>query len=281
MPVVVFCGYPSAGKSTWAKKLGEYLEAGKGKRVTIVREEDLFRGEKNDILDDSRKEKELRGKLKSETQRLLNKDDIVIIDALNYIKGYRYELYCMSKAVPTKQVTVQCEAPIELAWEWNSTRPSEHKYTRPVFDHLIQRFESPDPQNRWDSPFFSVLPGEELDLEGIYNSLYFSKPVKQNQSTQLKPLSGSSFLSSLERVTSDITNALVAEQKKVVAGADCEEFSVPHSTIPVLNQGARDMNIAQLTRFKRQFITMTKAGSVQGEIGDLFVQYLNSQFANS
>lgn len=56
--------------------------------------------------------------------------------------------------------------------------------SRPVFDHLVQRFETPDPQNRWDSPFFSVLAGEELDLGGIYNSLFFNKAPKKNMSTQ-------------------------------------------------------------------------------------------------
>ena len=45
-------------------------------------------------------------------------------------------------------------------------------YFRDVFDHIIERFELPDPQNRWDSPFFTVLPGEELDLSGIYSSLF-------------------------------------------------------------------------------------------------------------
>lgn len=51
MPLVVICGYPASGKSTWATKLAEYLEKEEGKQVHIVREEEHFRGEKNDILD--------------------------------------------------------------------------------------------------------------------------------------------------------------------------------------------------------------------------------------
>jgi len=51
MPLIVFCGFPSSGKSTWATKLSEYLQTEKGKKVNIVREQDLFRGEKNDIMD--------------------------------------------------------------------------------------------------------------------------------------------------------------------------------------------------------------------------------------
>lgn len=53
-----------------------------------------------------------------------------------------------------------------------------------MFDHLIQRFEAPDSQNRWDSPYFSVLPNEGLDLLGIYESLFHNKAPKQNKATQ-------------------------------------------------------------------------------------------------
>lgn len=59
-----------------------------------------------------------------------------------------------------------------------------HRLCRTVFEHLVQRFETPDPQNRWDSPFFSVLCGEELDLPGIHNSLFFNKAPKKNMSTE-------------------------------------------------------------------------------------------------
>ena len=36
---------------------------------------------------DSNKEKEMRSTLKSELQRLINRDDILILDGGNYIKG--------------------------------------------------------------------------------------------------------------------------------------------------------------------------------------------------
>ena len=49
-------------------------------------------GGRNAVLSDSKKEKELRGNLKSEVCRLLHKDEVVILDALNYIK-VRHGLY--------------------------------------------------------------------------------------------------------------------------------------------------------------------------------------------
>ena len=46
----------------------------------------LGSGGRNAVLSESKKEKELRGNLKSEVCRLLHKDEVVILDALNYIK---------------------------------------------------------------------------------------------------------------------------------------------------------------------------------------------------
>jgi len=282
MPLIVMCGVPSSGKSTTATKVADYFQKEHGKVVNIVREDQLYRGLKNDILNDSRQEKELRGRLKYETQRLLNKDSVVIIDALNYIKGYRYELFCMSNAVPTRQVTIQCDISEAQAWEWNLTRPEDQAYKRDVFDNLIQRFEAPDPHNRWDSPYFSVLPNEELDYNAIYQSLFLNRVPKQNKSTLNKPVSASNFLSSLEKVTSDIIQALMegtTHDKNLVGNTI--EIKVPHSTVPIFIKPETALpNLAQLTRLKRQFLNLNKAGSVKGDFGETFVQYLNSQFGS-
>ncbi|ODN01376.1 Protein KTI12 [Orchesella cincta] len=283
MPLVVMCGYPSSGKSTWTKKLAEYLEKEQGKQVHVVKEEEQFRGEKNDILDDSRKEKELRAKVKSESQRLLTKDNVVIMDALNYIKGYRYELFCISKAVPTRQVTVHCDVSEAQAWEWNinTDRPDNEKYTREVFEHLVQRFETPDPQNRWDSPFFSVLSGEELDLQGINTSLFFNKTPKKNMSTQSNPVTESNYLGTMEKVTSEIIQKIIAAGTERDSGTvdDIQEVEVPYSKLTVHVEDS--LTVSQLNKLKRQFITMCKTSSLKGEPGDMFVQYLNSQLSSA
>ena len=49
--------------------------------------EALLNDDKNKVYADSRLEKEVRGRLKSEVIRLLSKETVVICDGLNYIKG--------------------------------------------------------------------------------------------------------------------------------------------------------------------------------------------------
>jgi hypothetical protein len=78
---------------------------------------------------DSTAEKNTRGMLKSGTRALphvavacsqlvalpssavdhaLNADTIVLFDSLNYIKGYRYELYCIARSQSTPHCVVRC-----------------------------------------------------------------------------------------------------------------------------------------------------------------------------
>ena len=106
-------------------------------KVIIVSEDLVLErnGEdKNLTLSDSIKEKTLRSDLKSQVLRDLTKDTVVILDGLNYIKGYRYELYCASKSVKTTQVTVHCDISPPTAWSWNETRLDEkNRFLSSVF----------------------------------------------------------------------------------------------------------------------------------------------------
>lgn len=55
---------------------------------------------------DGRKEKPQRASLFTAMQRALTKDTIVIIDGLNYIKGYRYQMYCVARELSVRVATV-------------------------------------------------------------------------------------------------------------------------------------------------------------------------------
>lgn len=89
MPLIIITGLPSSGKTRSTNELREFL-VGRGKKVRIVSENSAIPKagyKKNEYYADSQKEKMVRADLKSEAIRLLNKEDVTILDAGNYIKG--------------------------------------------------------------------------------------------------------------------------------------------------------------------------------------------------
>lgn len=143
MPLIVLTGVPCSGKTTRAEELKQYFEE-QGKEVYIISEyaQIVKAGfDKNAFYADSNKEKHIRGLLKSEMLKLISSTNVVILDALNYIKGYRYELFCGSKANKSTQCTVHTEINRDMAWEFNENRECEtEKYTRETFDALLMRY---------------------------------------------------------------------------------------------------------------------------------------------
>jgi len=61
---------------------------------------------------DSRSEKPARGTLFSAMQRQMGQDTILIIDSLNYIKGFRYQMYCAAREMKVRVCTVSRTTPI-------------------------------------------------------------------------------------------------------------------------------------------------------------------------
>ncbi|KAK4300224.1 hypothetical protein Pmani_027563 [Petrolisthes manimaculis] len=266
-------GFPSSGKTKRSSEIQNYLVNVRDKKVIIVSENQVLAQDKNAIVSDSRKEKDVRGTLKAHVLRALNKEDVVILDAANYIKGYRYELYCASKQFKTTQCLVQSLASIEQAWEWNEARPQNERYTREVFDGLVGRYEAPNSTNRWDSPLVTLTPEMVPDLEALHDILYLSKPSPPNQSTQIQPLSSTNFLHELDRTTQEVSNCIMTAQKTLVGGDAIRVPGVEES----LTLG-RKVTLAEVTRARRQFISYTKMHPVEdsGKLATLFVKYLNT-----
>ncbi|CAG4957985.1 unnamed protein product [Parnassius apollo] len=242
MPLIIICGTPTSGKTTRAKELKEFFENKHGKIVEIISEEEAITKlgyEKNATYLDSQKEKRVRGYLKSEVIRLIGKDNVVILDGSNYIKGYRYELYCASKACKSTQCTIYTIRNYEEAWKdneyWlnkankcdsedNSNSGSKRiPYTEEVFNALTKlRFEEPNSNHRWDSPLFTVQPSDNLDFEAVYSVLFEKKPPPPNMSTQNPPLSSTNFLYELDKVTQSISKQIL-EAKQL----DLEDVKFP------------------------------------------------------
>lgn len=137
-------------------------------------------------------EKVVRSDLKSEVVRNLNKTDLVIFDAGNYIKGYRYEVYCATKAARVSQCTVFCAIDDKRMQGFNELKSgtedggnnSNVAYTLDTLQALQMRFEEPQGNSRWDAPLFTVFPESTLDFIALHKCLYEQGPPPPNQSTQ-------------------------------------------------------------------------------------------------
>jgi protein KTI12 len=202
MPCLIFTGHPCAGKSTLAEKFRERaLEHSSNsiQKVVIVNEQ-IACPDKTQLgcYESSYAEKGTRGALKSSFDRAVSSADdttLVILDSLNYIKGYRYELFCISKAAKERHGVVWVLNDVNIAREWNRQRCQQQQeqqqssdsdsdtctyYTDELLQELIQRYEPPDDRNRWDKPLYrvdlrpndSVTANPELAQNVLSQSVY-------------------------------------------------------------------------------------------------------------
>ncbi|CAG8606052.1 2446_t:CDS:2, partial [Acaulospora colombiana] len=231
MPLIIMCGIPSSGKTTCAKKVERYFvdkfaSQEKTGLVHLINDESLgikkdsYKASLAQQIDTRIEEKKTRASLISAVERLISKDSLLIADGMNYIKGFRYQLYCIARAIGTPHCVVYCGTPVDAARKWNSGR-GEEGYETSLFDELVSRFEEPDDRNRWDSPLFTVIYDDEaLPLEGIWDAVIVRKAKPPNLSTVAKPISETNYLYELEKITQEIVNAVLEAQKHDVgAGA--------------------------------------------------------------
>ena len=137
-------GGPSSGKTYNALKIKNYLEKEKGKEVFLINEEYLG-SIREESYKDSTSEKMHRAKLKSEAEKFLDDKCVVILDSLNYIKGYRYELYCIVRNLKTRHCLVYCKTDLEICLKLNSI---DNNYSEVLLRDLYSRMEEPNPNSK-------------------------------------------------------------------------------------------------------------------------------------
>jgi tRNA uridine 5-carbamoylmethylation protein Kti12 len=75
--------------------------------LTVCHLNDQSLGVSRDVYREARTEKDARAEEYSAVKRALGRNTIVIADGLNYIKGFRYQLYCEAKAMQTPSCVVR------------------------------------------------------------------------------------------------------------------------------------------------------------------------------
>ncbi|GAA5993033.1 hypothetical protein JCM10908_003068 [Rhodotorula pacifica] len=315
MAMVTICGYPCAGKSTRAQQLASYFEQKladpstpahlKPRKVIIVNDESLSISKH--AYDDARAEKPARASLFSAVQRSLAKEAIVIVDAMNYIKGSRYQMYCEAREVGVRTCTVFVATPPDQCRERNASRPESTAYAPATLDNLISRFEEPQSAARWDAPLFTIANNDppfdqpaaggegagllgSTEAERIWSAITEGVIKPSTVATQQATTSSTSYLTRLDSSSSALISSLLSLQSlsplsgpttlSVPLSSSSSAFQPPSIKVTVdLN---RPVTLPMLQRLKRQFIQLnarTASGTEfkEKEIVSLFAQYVGEQ----
>lgn len=243
MPLVILCGIPASGKSQRAQEIYTHLTA-RGQETVLIVDERV--ANKTEVYENNTREKEFRALLKSTVERELSPTKVVILDWMNYIKGYRYELFCLARNVQTTTTVVFCESTVEAAAEKTS-------FSQALFRDLASRMESPNPKNRWDSPLFILRSGEPTPVEEIERALMEGKlprpPVATKQPEQLQ----GDYLYQLDQSTQMVAEDILQAQETYELGT---EVSLPRTQVAYTI--TRRVTSLELKRARTQFIKMSR-----------------------
>jgi tRNA uridine 5-carbamoylmethylation protein Kti12 len=263
MPCLIITGHPSAGKTTLAHLFAERARA-RNLACLIINEASTSPGRTQAACyATSYDEKKSRGALKAAFDRAVaasrETNTLVILDSLNYIKGFRYELYCISKAVGERHGVIWVLNDVSLVQQWNALRrqssaDSEAFYSDALLQELMQRYEPPDSRNRWDQPLYrvDVRPAElrktglALNLleKSVYNMHQLSDAICRSEEAvvEKKPVKKSTF----KRATfTRINNSSHpgTEDKGEAVPENLDETSV--CTVPPTKSGSNDETIVE------------------------------------
>jgi protein KTI12 len=298
MALVIICGQPCSGKSTAALCLAEALKSLESPPKVRIIDETSFHLDRNQTYTDMIAEKNLRGVLRSEVDRSLSKDSIIIVDSLNSIKGYRYELWCLARAAGIRHCVLFSDVEDSNCRKWNQERieKDEPSYSERIFEDLVRRFEKPDNRNRWDSPLFELYPfrdGIDQSSNAIRDAVsYLTKTVDSKTrdvrvlqptiATQSARFSEANSLYEMDRATQEVTNAIM-EAQSLAMGGTVNGVTISDG-LPVVSI-TRSVGLPELRRLRRTFIKLTGQSSLSGppppsdahSAKRMFIDYLNRE----
>ncbi|KAI0549465.1 chromatin associated protein KTI12 [Xylaria curta] len=333
MPLIIVTGYPTSGKSTRAKQLHTYLSeriktvtpsgATPKYRLHLISDQTLSIS--RSVYDLSAvpahtrsanaSEKDARAAIYGAVKRVLTDKDIVILDGLNYIKGWRYQLHREAMAFRTGSCILQIGCSKEKSREVNEARLSQESaggrdarklgndvddaegaYEPANWENLVFRYEEPNPMTRWDSPLFALVwEDEEEQTRQVFDNLWEAmvgetrKIVKPNQATMQRGRDADGdYLYVLDRETQDIVKRILEQQSDEGGG----DVRIPRGggqseeDLLVELPGSKKVGLPQLQRLRRAFVGLNRGGIGLEAIGNMgpsriresFVGYLNDSF---
>ncbi|KAL4773185.1 chromatin associated protein KTI12 [Aspergillus nidulans var. acristatus] len=207
MPLIILTGYPCSGLTYRAQQLASRLEEAQSQlvangiippskskyKIHIVSTHDNVNYPRT-VYDTARTEKEARGVAYTKAKRMLGRDSFVILDGMNYIKGYRYQLWCEAKALGTTCCVVHVGTPIDQCIAINEARLRKKNASQPDDSAKENKDENPkpttNPSSSPDSTFSFTENKDESDPypPDLLNNLIFRYEEPSMNSRWDKPL---------------------------------------------------------------------------------------------
>ncbi|KAF8894146.1 chromatin associated protein KTI12 [Infundibulicybe gibba] len=283
MALITLSGFPCSGKTFRANQLSAWLH----QKLQDPAYDDQLLNIPPSVYDASYLEKPARGALFTAIQRHMSLETILIIDALNYIKGFRYQIYCAAREFKLRVCTVHVLATPEVCKERNSSRPDQMRYHSETLDNLLVRYEEPSSMVRWDSPLFTVLwSDEQVPALQIWDAVTKGNVKPPNSGTLSVAKAPIDALHTLEQATTSMVNAIMSAQALSHGCGGLTALTISPTLKLELTLPARNITLSEMQRHKRQFVTVhkkaitlgtTEKGAVswgEGDIANKFVVYL-------
>lgn len=323
-------GLPTSGKTTRATQLYNYLSARIAEtqppkyRLHLISDDSLSISRAvYDLSPDTVRlhtrsanssEKDSRAALYGSVKRVLSDKDFVILDGLNYIKGWRYQLHCEAKAMRTPNCILRVACPVDQARQVNQERlqarsetttetqeqstveqkdeeqdgsATAEPYEPSNWDNLVFRYEEPNPMTRWDSPLFAVLwDDSEAQTKRTFDDLWDAmagegrKVVKPNQSTiQRGRDAGGDYLYVLERETQDIVKRILEQQGDDGGGEVRVSLNAKDKEDLIVDLPAgKKVGLPQLQRLRRAFVGLNRGGIGLESVGNMAADGMREVF---
>ncbi|KAK9493362.1 chromatin associated protein KTI12 [Lipomyces doorenjongii] len=281
MPIILITGYPCSGKSTRANEIVAAFKAKAPDRKVHLVSDEMLEIDKS-VYRDAKQEKIARANVMSAIKRFFSREDIVVVDGLNYIKGFRYQIFCEAKAEQTTFAVVHVGTPANVCRAWNEA-VQKNPWDEDLFDALVFRYEEPNGMNRWDSPLYTVpysdpiiTPNEDI-FQSLFDSIIHAKAKPPNFATILKPAVSIDYIYELDKQTQDVVKHILGRQQD----------GGPGQTVVVADDGTVRLPIeivatAQVQRLRRNFVALNKVRQIDcGRIKGAFAEFLNRNFGTA
>jgi len=214
--LIILCGLPASGKSSFAKKFKHIYERTKDAIQVKIVDPDKIRVRLYSGVFNYKKEFSVRKRNLKEIQKALRKGFIVISDNLNYYVSMRHELKEIAEKLNLNYYIIHVATPIEQCLIWNEQRG------KPIPDQIIRNiFEKFDPFNySWDNPIdefdFSKIENLNLKVKNLIQIINQDISLTLNQlKIKKKQKAKNSYNEKLDQITRIVINSFLKNSNNI------------------------------------------------------------------